>query len=235
MRILLLLVLMVCILAYVRAKQPATWNSWMTALGATNLAVASAPSDSSAPGSSASSADSAAPSPEPAKAAPVGGVVKEGDFASGGASWQGDGKADPSGKGLAVTLNPSSWTRVYQTFPGDQRTAYSIEVTYRLSPGLTVSQNPSDYTDITKRIQIPDFDKYGSIGLSPGDFYGTIGDPTSPSMSMELFSPRYGTTDVQDYQHTYPPVPANGNDTFAVAFPPGTGTVTLLTVYVMSR
>ena len=149
MRIALLLVLLVCALAYVRFQQPATWNSWMNALLTTHPDVASAPTDSSAPASSASSADSATPSPEPVKAAPVGGVIKEGDFASGGANWQGDGRPDPSGKGLAVTLNPSAWTRVYQTFTGDQRTLYSIEVTYRLSPGLTVSQNPSDYTDIS--------------------------------------------------------------------------------------
>jgi hypothetical protein len=165
----------------------------------------------------------------------VGGLVKEGDFASGGLNWEGDGGAGPGGKGVEVKLNPSAWTRVYQTFAGDQRTSYSIEVTYRLSPGLTVSQNPSDYTGINKRLQIPGFENYGSMNGSPGNFYGTIGDPTSASMSMEVFSPQFGSTDVQDYQHTYPPIPANGNDTFALAFPPGTGTVTLLTVYVMSR
>ena len=227
MRIALLLVLFVCALAYVRFQQPATWNSWMTAL-LTHSASSPASSDTSA-------ADSAAPAPAPAKAAPVGGLVKEGDFASGGLNWEGDGKADPSGKGLAVTLNSSSWTRVYQSFTGDQRALYSIEVTYRFSPGLTVSQNPSDYTDISHRLQISGFERYGSIGISPGEFYGTIGDTNSKSITCEVYSPRYGTTAVQDYQHTYAAVPPNGNNVFALAFPPGTGTVTLLTVYVVGR
>jgi hypothetical protein len=232
MRFLLLLVLMVCILSYVRAKQPATWNSWMTAVGMTNLAVSPTASDSSAP---ASSADSAAPSPAPVRSIPVGGLVKEGDFASGGLNWEGDGGSGPGGKGVEVKLNPSAWTRVYQTFAGDQRTLYSIEVTYRFSPGLAVSQNPSDYAEISKRLQIPGFERYGSIGISPGEFYGTIGDPTSKSITCEVYSPQYGSTAVQDYQHTYAAIPPNGNNTFALAFPPGTGTVTLQTVYVMSR
>jgi hypothetical protein len=204
----------------------------MTALLTTHSNVASSPSESSAP---ASSADSAATAPEPPKAAPAGGLVKEGDFASGGLNWEGDGGAGPGGKGVEVKLNPSNWTRVYQTFPGDQRTAYSIEVTYRLSPGLTASQNPSDYLAINKHLNIDGFDHYGAMNGSPGNFYGTIGDPTSPSMSMEVYSPQYKSTDVQDYQHSYPPIPPNGNVTFALAFPPGTGTVTLLTVYVMSH
>jgi hypothetical protein len=234
MKTALLLVLMVCALAYVRFQQPATWNSWMTALLTTHSATASAPADSSAP---ASSSDSAAPAPatEPPKAAPAGGVVKEGDFASGGLYWQGDGESGPGGKGVEVKLNPSAWTRVYQSFTGDQRALYSIEVTYRFSPGLTVSQNPSDYTDISHRLQISGFEKYGSIGIPPGDFYGTIGDTSSKSITCEVYTPRYGSTAVQDYQHTYAAVPPNGNNIFALAFPPGTGTVTLLTVYVIGR
>ncbi len=240
---LLLLILLICIAAYVRDKQPATWNSWTTAAGMTNLAVSPAAPDS---GTLAASTDSgtpstsvdptaAAPVPPPVRPIPVGGLVKEGDFASGGVSWEGDVSPSPGGKGVEVKLNPSAWTRIYQTFPGDQRATYSIEVTYRLSQGLTVSQNPADYTGINKRLQIPGFENYGTFQGSPGNFYGTIGDPTSASMSMEVFSPQYGSTIRQDYQHTYPPIPPNGNDTFALCFPPGSGTVTLLTVYVMSR
>jgi hypothetical protein len=134
-----------------------------------------------------------------------------------------------------VTLNPASWTRIYQTFPSDKGTGYSIEVTYRVSPNLTLSKDPADYTEISKRIDIPGFERFGSIGIQPGEFYGTIGDPSSTTMAMEVFSPQLGSSDVQDYQHTYPSVPAFGSKTFALAFPPGSGTVAILTVYVKSN
>jgi len=164
----------------------------------------------------------------------VGGLIKNGNFA-GGDSWQGDGTPDPSGKGLVIKLNPSSWTRVYQTFP-DQGTLNSIEVSYKLSPGLTVSQNPADYENIRDHLQITGFENYRSLRMSPGQFYGTLGDPSGNNIiAMEVFSPQLGSTDVQDYQHSYPTVTPSANTTFALAFPPGTGTVTLLTAFVTSH
>jgi hypothetical protein len=222
---LLLLVLVICFAAYMRAEQPATWNSWMATLGTDSLAVSSAnPADSAAPAQHA-----------PARIVPVGGLIKDGTFVAEGRYWEGDGTTDPSGKGLNVRLNPSSWTRVYQTFSEDQGTRYSIEVTYRLSPGLTLSPNPADYTNISEHLQIPGFERFDSMRISPGNFYGTVGDPSSNLIAMEVFLPRLGSTDVQDYQHDYPAIPAFGNKTFALAFPPGTGTITLLTAYVTSR
>jgi len=138
----LLLVVLICLVVYVRVQQPLTWNSWMVAAGANSLVVPT-PADS---GVAAAPAQPAPGEPDPAqpppvRQVPVGGSIQEGNFASGGRYWQGDGRADPSGKGLVV----------------------------------------------------------------------------------------------QDYQHAYPPVPPNGNMTFGLAFPPGTGAVTLLTAYVTSR
>ena len=232
----LLLVVLICLVVYVRAQQPLTWNSWMVAAGANSLVVPT-PADS---GVAAAPAQPAPGEPDPAqpppvRQVPVGGSIQEGNFASGGRYWQGDGRADPSGKGLVVILDPSSWTRVYQTFSGDQRVQYSIEITYKLSPGLTVSKNPADYTDINKRVGIAGYETFNPFNGSPGDFFGTIGDPTSRSVAYEYYQSQFGSTDVQDYQHAYPPVPPNGNMTFGLAFPPGTGAVTLLTAYVTSR
>lgn len=205
----------------------------MVALGANNLSVSSAPSG--AAGSADSDASTATPVPPPTRVVPVGGLIKNGNFASGGLYWEGDGRANPSGKGLAVTLNPSSWTRVYQSFMGDQGAQYSIEVTYSLSPGLTLSPNPADYTGISDRLQIDGFENYKSIAMPPGSFYGTVGDPDGSIIAMEYYTPRQGTTEIQDYHHTYPPIPNFQNKTFVLAFPPGTGKVTLLTVYVKSN
>ncbi len=202
----------------------------MVALGANGFTVPATTGNSGTPDAS----DASAAQPPPVRIVPVGGLVKNGNFVTSSGYWEGDGTADPSGKGLVVTLNPSSWTRVYQTF-ADQGTLNSIEITYKLSPGLTVSRNPADYTNISDRLQISGFERFGSIGVSPGQFYGTIGDPNGTLLAMEVYSPHLTSTDVQDYQHDYPAVPASGNTTFALAFPPGTGTVTLLTAYVTSR
>ena len=236
MRIFFLLILLICAVAYVRAQQPATWNSWMLAIGATGAVVPATNSDDDA---TATGPDTAAatptPVPPPARIIPVGGAIRDGNFVYGNNYWQGDGQTDPSGKGLVVTLNPSAWTRVYQTFPSDQGVLYSIEVTYRFSPGLTVSQNPADYADISHRLQLPGFENYESMTIPPNNFYGTIGDPASNRITSEIYAPEFNTTKVQDYQHTYATIPPNGNKTFALAFPPGTGTVTLLTAYVKSQ
>jgi len=229
MRFFLLLVLFICILAYVRAQQPETWNSWMVAIGANSLVNSTNSADSNSSGAPVAPAAQ----PAPPRVVPVGGLIKNGYFVASEGGWQGDGLADPSGKGLVVRLSPSSWTRVYQTFP-DQGTQHSIEVTYKLSPGLTASQNPADYADISDRVQLSGYEHFQSMAISPGQFYGTVGDPNN-MISEEVYSPRYGTTDVQDYQHDYPPIPASASKIFALAFPPGTGTVTLLTAYVTSH
>lgn len=175
-------------------------------------------------------------------------LIQNGDFSDDDAHWQGDGKTprayveenpaaatEPlTSKGLIVSLKPTSWTRIFQSFPADKGTRYSIVVSYRLSPNITLSKDPADYTEISKRIQIPGFENFGSMFIPPGQFYGTVGDPSSTSIAMEVFSPKHGSGDVQTYQHTYPPIPAFGNKTVALAFPPGTGTVVILSVVVTS-
>jgi hypothetical protein len=250
---LVLVVLLICFAAYMRDQRPAVWNSWMADLGANNFAVGPNLAPSATPDASSNAGTSTAPAtttpaapsapaavpptpaPAPVRQVPAGGLIRNGNFADDGMDWEGDGRPDPSGKGLDVTLSPSAWTRVYQTFPGNSGTRHSIEVTYRLSPGLTVSRNAADYANMGKSIRVSGFENYGAIAFPPGNFYGTIGDPNAATICCEVYAPQFGSTDVQDYQHTYPAIPPNGNNTFALAFPPGTGTVTLLTAYVTSQ
>lgn len=192
----------------------------------------------------------AEPSPAPVSGPPFdSGVIQNGDFSRGDSGWQGDGMtprayaqahatsaADPlPNQGLIVALDPNSWTRVYQSFSADQGTAYSINVTYRIAPGTTLSATPADYADISKRIDISGFDTYGSISVPTGDFYGTVGDPSSNMIAMEVFTPNLASNAVQTYQHSYPPIPAGGTKTFALAFPPGSGRVDILTVNVTDK
>jgi len=220
MRIFFLVVLLIFVAVLVRVEQPDTWNSWMVALGLSTATTAT-------------TADASAAAP--ARTPLVGGLLQDGSFASPAGIWLGDGKPDASGKGLVVTLNPTAWTRVYQTFASDAGTLYSIEVTYKLSPDLSLSKDPADYTDISKRLQIDGFENYRSLAIPPGYCYGTLGDPNSNRIAMEIFGPLPRSTDVQDYQHSYPSIPPGGSKTFALAFPPGTGTITLLTAYAASH
>jgi hypothetical protein len=176
-------------------------------------------------------------------------LIENGDFSEGAAHWEGNGKTpqayaagnpsaltDPlTSKGLIVTLNPASWTRIYQTFPTHNGTLYSIFVTYKLSPDVTLSKNAADYVVIGHQIQVPGFERFGSITSPPCVFYGTIGDTNSTSVDMEVYSPKLGSSEVQTYQHTYPPIPVSGIKTFALAYPPGTGTVVILGVAVTSN
>ena len=185
------------------------------------------------PADSTTSAPPAPPAPPPL---PANSLVQNGDFSQGAAHWEGDVQLPrKAGTGIDITLNPAAWTRIYQTFKPSTGTQFSIVVNYRFLPGLTVSQNAADYANITKQIQIPGFDNYPSIHLSPGQCYGTIGNPNSSSMSMELFNPNLTSTDLQTYTHTYPPVPVSDTDTFALAFPPGTGTVFITGIAVTSN
>src|SRR4030081_1153722 len=79
-------------------------------------------------------------------------LLQNGDFTDGKNHWSGDGEtADDYGrdnpsaasdsltsKGLIIQLKERFWTRIFQSFPSDKGTRYSIVVTYKLSPNLTL-------------------------------------------------------------------------------------------------
>jgi hypothetical protein len=183
------------------------------------------------PAASVASGTGGAPAPAAPPAAlplPANSLIQNGDFSQGTAHWDGDGRNPLAGRGLVVTLNPSAWTRIYQTFTAGPGTRYSIVVNYRLSSYIFLSKNPADYTGINKQIQISGFENFGSFNSAPGQFYGTVGDPASAGVALEVYSPRLGSSDVQTYQHSYPPVPVSETKIFGLAFPPGSGSVVIL-------
>jgi hypothetical protein len=168
----------------------------------------------------------------PAASLPSGTLLEDGNFIHGDAVWKGDGFPAPGGHGVVVKLNSTAWTRVYQTFSSTTGANYSITVTYRFAPGIAPSDLASDYADISKKLGVPGFDTYSSLSLTPGDFYGTIGDPNKNLIAMELYRPNLKSTNVQTYQHSYPRVPPSPNSTFILAFPPGQGMVEILSAAV---
>ena len=179
---------------------------------------------------------SAPPAPPSPPSIPATSLVQNGDFSQGTANWEGDAKpATTPGKGVTIRLDPAAWTRVYQTFPSASGTQFSIQVNYRLSPGMYTSDDPANYADITQKINLAGFERYHSQAVKPHQFYGTLGNPSDALISSEVYDPNFSTTDVQNYQHTYPPVPASAQKIFCLAFPPGNGTVTLLGIAVTSN
>jgi hypothetical protein len=167
---------------------------------------------------------------------PANSLVQNGDFSQGTANWTGDAKpAQAPAKGITIKLDPAAWTRVYQTFHSGNGTQFSINVNYQLSPGMHASDDPADYAQITQKINLVGFDNYHSQNVNPHQFYGTLGNPGDSVVSSEVYDPNYNTTDVQNYQHTYPAVPASEQKIFCLAFPPGNGTVTLLGIAVTSN
>jgi hypothetical protein len=176
-------------------------------------------------------------------------LIQNGDFSKGDTGWHGDGQtapaylanhpvamADPTVRqGLIVALNPTAWTRIYQAFAGNKGTVYSIKVTYRVSPNAALSKNPADYQDLLKKVQLEGYEHYGQFSGAPGEFFGTVGDSTASNIASEIFSPKLGTGEVQTYEHTYPAIPPFGNPVFALAFPPGSGTVAILSAEVTDR
>lgn len=170
-------------------------------------------------------------------------LLQNSDFAAGDSHWNGDGQILgnnlPAGafgsKGLVVMLNPQSWTKIFQEFKGDKGTIYSINVTYRVSPDLALSQKAADYVDVNKHIGLTGYENFGHWNLPVGQFFGTIGDSSSPRVAYEVYAPKLGSSEIQTYQHTYPAVSADGNNVAALVFPPGTGSVNILSVSVTSQ
>ncbi len=136
---------------------------------------------------------------------------------------------------MIIALSPTTWSRIYQTFSAGKGTLFSINVNYKLMRGLTTSDSPADYAQITHKIQVAGFDNYHSQQVNPHQFYGILGNPGDSLITSEVYDPDYNSTDVQNYQHTYAPVPASDQKTFCLAFPPGNGTVVILGVAVTSN
>jgi hypothetical protein len=184
----------------------------------------------------ATPSSSAPPAPPSPPSIPATSLVQNGDFSQGIAHWDGDAKpAMAPNKGITIRLDPAAWTRVYQTFPSGNSTQFSINVNYKLSPSIYTSDDSANYADITQKINLAGFERYHSQTVKPHQFYGTLGNPSDTVISSEVYDPNFNTTDVQNYQHTYPPIPASPQKIFCLAFPPGNGTVTLLGIAVTSN
>ncbi len=184
-------------------------------------------------------------------------VLENSDMSDGTTHWHGNAKAvgaDSStdlvsgqgggGKGITVDLRPSSWAEVTQEIYGlkihlsGRALALSTEqltVVYQTSPDFSLSSKETDYADIGPNLG---FEKIRIKG-QPGQLMAFINYstsqmlPTGRVMDSERITTAYinPKTDQQPQTFTstlsFPNVMRTSGMTFCLAFPPGTGSVTL--------
>jgi hypothetical protein len=170
-------------------------------------------------------------------------LLRNGDFSSGIAHWEGDchsfdssdantppdlsanPASTPAPQGVYIKLHHQDWTKMTQDFEGKEG-AYTFSITYTLSPDAKFSASPDDYTDIPGATGMSRFPKFG---IRPGT-WGMI--------VLDLGAWRYWTWEVNPpaagKSTTYTtPVKigsSDGDKTICLVFPPGDVTVTITNV-----
>jgi hypothetical protein len=154
-------------------------------------------------------------------------VLRNGDFSSGLAHWEGDGRslatttdALAPGNGMGVELR-AEWTKVMQTFDV-KRGGYTVSITYSLTPGTTFTSDGKDYRKIPKKLG---FDALQEFRAKKGEWVIIITD-RKRFMHCAIKPPAAGSgeqTVTGNFRLDY-----EGDDqTFCLAFPPGNGVVTI--------
>ena len=154
-------------------------------------------------------------------------LLQNGDFSSGLAHWDGDGRslatttnALAPGNGMGVELR-AEWTKVIQNFDA-KRGDYTVSITYSLTPGTTFTADEKDYRKVPKKLG---FDALQEFRVKKGEWAIIITD-RKRFVHCAIKPPEAGNgeqTITGNFKLGY-----NGDDqTFCLAFPPGNGVVTI--------
>ncbi|MCE0521420.1 MAG: hypothetical protein LV480_00740 [Methylacidiphilales bacterium] len=168
--------------------------------------------------------------------------IQNGDFADGVDHWYGNGRPpsdfapenpldtpDPfTSKGLIIPLKHAEWTKVAQDFKGKSHSGV-MTVTYMVSTDLKFSAKPDDYVNMPAHI---DYTGWQPFNTPPGQWIIFLSDFGSRHGAYYEIAPKLGSSAPQTIR-----IPISGltplqDKTIALAFPPGTGTVVLLGVYM---
>jgi hypothetical protein len=165
-------------------------------------------------------------------------ILVNGDFADGKTHWHGDGDAPDTGGKLVITLKPDKWTVISQIFNSGSR-ELQLKVTYSLSDdcSLKVKRSPDtlvapltadalrDATGVESRIQ--------DVILHPSTQWMVLLVGNGWSRGIHPVS-NYST----DNPATYTTMLSDGrgfnDEALCLAFPPGTGTVTITKVEMVA-
>jgi len=190
-------------------------------------------------------------------------TMENADMSDGTTHWHGDCKAagaDESTdfitnqsslpKGIVVDLHSTSWTKVTQEIHKYKSRGGGMVLTivYQVSPDFKLSTVPSDYSAVAAALGFGGANLFGSMGKikalidSPPDSRTSVNSSGNfntvtvyyDKVAQVDFAPK---TDAQAQTFTTPINPPMGtqddNPTFCLAFPPGSGSVTITKISLM--
>jgi hypothetical protein len=166
--------------------------------------------------------------------------IQNGDFADGIDHWYGGGRSpadfandnplsanDPlTSKGLIMPLRPGSWSKVAQDFKGKVSDGV-LTITYKVSKDFAFSSKPEDYQNMPDKIG---YDGWRAFDTPPGKWVVFLSDFGSNHGTYYELEPKLGTDEVQTYRARIKGMTPYENKTITLAFPPGAGTLVVLSV-----
>jgi len=166
--------------------------------------------------------------------------LQNGDFIDGITHWYGDGRApadfagdnplakpDPfTSKGLIIPLKHVAWTKVAQDFKG-KSTGGVLTITYMVSPDLAFSDKSDDYQNMPDHIG---YDGWAAFNTPPGQWVFFVSDFGSSRGIYNTIKPTLGSSTPQTYHAKIRGLTPLEDKTLTLAFPPGTGTVVILSI-----
>jgi len=170
--------------------------------------------------------------------------IQNGDFADGINHWYGGGRSpadyandnplagnDPlTSKGLIMPLRTESWTKVAQDFKGKVADGV-LTVTYKISKDFAFSTKPEDYKNMPDKIG---YDGWKAFDTPAGSWIIFLSDFGSNHGSYYELAPKIGSDEVQTYRARIKGMTPYENKTITLAFPPGAGTIVILSVSMTS-
>jgi hypothetical protein len=167
--------------------------------------------------------------------------LKNTDFADGISHWEGDGEsaADagnsdaggipdpnaPAPTGVVIKLSPHNWTKIAQEFRPLQPNGV-LTVVYKFSDDLAFSTDPEDYNHVPQKMG---YGAFKPFHIKPGKWVALFIETAHLEMDYYKMKSQPGSA-VQTSQCTIKGLVPREDKIVALAFPPGTGMVTILHV-----
>ena len=122
------------------------------------------------------------------------------------------------------------WTKIAQDFKVSSAGAV-LTITYQLSPGLTFSTKPEDYVGVPAQLGWGWKPFNGSAGSWMADVTAEDGIHGTHSFIKAVV----GTSSPQTFRAQFKGLAPGGGQTLTLAFPPGDGTVVVLSASVTGQ
>lgn len=160
-------------------------------------------------------------------------VLKNGDFSAGLSEWEGDvhtagSASDDSGatSGVVVKLR-DEWTTAKQDFTG-KAGIYGLTIKYTVTPDFSLSRRAEDYANVPSQLGLT---LLAPFNAAPGKWLVIINDLSVRKFMYWQIQPSTSATGEQTV-HLRVRLSDNGDAEkgFFLCFPPGKGTINLLSI-----